>query len=264
MLSLQTRVVSRHRRLAFTLIELLVVIAIIAILAALLLPALARAKEKAHAVACLSNMKQWGLGFRMFADDNNDVVPEEGNTVEPINKVPENVDAWYNAIPPIIGMEALTNLYLATPANPPLPGGRTIFSCPSAAQPNSSYPKPPSIGRAFFMYGENGRLCINKGGPTRSVPNTKLSTVSRPSDTIFIAEVDPNSPNNTAPAQSNVTGQYAVGRHSTRGNFAICDGSARTARTNEFLRTTAESNTASEEWKIQRKIYWYPSAETPN
>jgi prepilin-type N-terminal cleavage/methylation domain-containing protein/prepilin-type processing-associated H-X9-DG protein len=250
-------------RTAFTLIELLVVIAIIAILAAMLLPALSKAKSRAQATACINNMKQWGLAFKMYADDSNDRVPEEGNTVMPIY-APDNYEAWYNSVAPTIGQSALTNLYMSSPPAPPVPGSRTLYSCPSCAQPNSSYANPPDRNRAFFMYGMNGRICINRGTRATGISQTKISQVKKPSDTILLAEVDPNSPSNTGPAQSNVTGQYAVGRHDNRGNFAMSDGSARAARTNEFLRTSVESNSAAEEWRIERKMYWYPSETTPN
>ena len=72
---------SKGFRLAFTLVELLVVIAVIAILAALLLPALSSAKQKAWTTACNSNLRQIGLGLKMFADDNNEFYPMSGSVI---------------------------------------------------------------------------------------------------------------------------------------------------------------------------------------
>src|SRR6476660_9575937 len=76
-------------RQGFTLIELLVVIAIIAILAAMLLPVLSRAKQKAHGVACMNNTKQLALGWILYAGDNDDRTPGVyDNGMDPGNLCP--------------------------------------------------------------------------------------------------------------------------------------------------------------------------------
>lgn len=243
------------RTLAFTLIELLVVIAIIAILAAMLLPALSKAKSKAQATSCLSNMKQWGLACMLYSEDYRDEVPEEGNTVLPIID-PQNVDAWYNQVSVFINQPSMVKLYQSTPPNPPLPGTRLLYACPSAAQPSFT----PSLAKAYFMYAENGRLCINKSTRATGVRQTRLSTLPRPSDTILFSESDGNSPTAGA-AQSNVIDKYAVGRHEQRGMFVLCDGSARSAKTNDFIR---DVGSAAVEWSVSRPLYWYPTATTPN
>jgi len=265
---------------AFTLIELLVVIAIIAILAAMLLPALSKAKDRAKSVKCLSNLHQWGLAFRMYCDDNRDAVPDEGNVNKAINDggsptATDNYhDAWYNCVTPFINLQPLVNLYGANgfPKNPPLPNSSTIFSCPSAPNPDpkAGFLNPPVVDKAYFMYGMNNRLCINMQARSSGAPQTKLSGVVKPSDTVFLAEVDGNNidPNtgSALSSDSGTTGYYAIARHSNGklGNFTMCDGSSRAARTNDFWRTQGEANNSTNEWALPRVIYWYPTPDTPN
>src|SRR5689334_11881083 len=90
-----------HRRTAgaFTLIELPVVIAIIAVLAAMLMPALAKARQAAKAARCASNHKQIAMAFLMYADENSDQLP----SIDRINCIDAFPYMWYNLVPSYAG-----------------------------------------------------------------------------------------------------------------------------------------------------------------
>ena len=253
---------------AFTLIELLVVIAIIAILAAMLLPALSSAKQKAQSIKCLNNCRQWGLAFRLYTDDNHDIVPEEGNTVNSINDPgspgpggsANNRDtAWYNVVPVMLSQPSLVQLYINN--LPPLPESGSLFSCPSAAAPSPTFfPGGPKLAHAYFMYAENSRLCVNFGTVAGGAPQTKITLVNRPSQTVFLAESDGNT---VDAAESVITGKFVVGRHADKksSNIAFCDGGARLVHTNESYNA---ASSASAEWAAPNNIIWFPTPTTQN
>lgn len=192
----------------------------------------------------------------MYSEGINDLVTEEGNTVLTISD-PGNADAWYNlAVQPTFAR--LRDLYNSS-ATIPMPQSGAVFSCPSAPPPAFT----PSLMKAYFMYGMNGRICINKSTRVTGIVNTKLSAIPLPDDTILMGEVDGNSLVAGA-AQSNLVGQYGIARHQGLGFFTMADGHVRPARTNEFLRTSVESNSAVTEWAVPRTMYWYPTPTTPN
>jgi prepilin-type N-terminal cleavage/methylation domain-containing protein/prepilin-type processing-associated H-X9-DG protein len=189
------------RKSGFTLIELLVVIAIIAILAAILFPVFAKAREKARQTSCLSNEKQMALGVLMYAQDYDEKFPGGGGMYPPGAWGPGS--AWWEEIYPYIK-------------------NTQIFVCPShgsAPMSEGGYPKSYGCNWNFLTWG-----AVN--------PPMSLAQVVNVSGTIMLAENNTHDwpalwDTNTTPASLYLNVQN---RHNEGANYAFMDGHAKWLR----------------------------------
>lgn len=178
------------KRRGFTLIELLVVIAIIAILAAILFPVFARAREKARQTSCLSNVKQLVLGVMMYAQDYDESLPGYHFAGSPSSN-----DQWHEVIEPYVKNEQL-------------------FICPSDRNRDPGY----GWNYRFISYGTHSSTSI-VGDPI-----TTLGTFEYPAETVLMA--DAHNYYVRGPGTTN-TSYWPKPRHNGGSNFGLADGHAK-------------------------------------
>jgi prepilin-type N-terminal cleavage/methylation domain-containing protein/prepilin-type processing-associated H-X9-DG protein len=235
---------------AFTLIELLVVIAIIAILAAILLPVLARARLKATEADCLSNQKQLGLAFTMYVSDNKEnlvqmynssgqfIWPNLNNaggfwgissTAPPLNGAGASQGAALAAVEGDLQTNNLLGQYTANPG---------VYHCPGDVRVNLSIGSGNSIGWAYDSYAMTENVDTMPASTGFNEGYSVMASIKRASDCMIFAEqCDTRGYNNGTFAMSisqfpppinfiDVFGTY----HGDVGTFAFADGHAEARR----------------------------------
>ncbi|MGV3722792.1 MAG: DUF1559 domain-containing protein [Actinomycetota bacterium] len=208
------------RRSGFTLIELLVVIAIIAILAAILFPVFARAREAARASSCRSNLKQLATGIQMYVQDYDEVMIGWSGCVATGYHDPANAQGvWPDGTPKIVYWNVQINPYIKNDQVAMCPSTATRMSTPCGQTVANSYRSNYSLNQ--FAYGAG------------------LAQFDSPSSTALVVEAQNhyfrqycNRPDSTCCNGATVNGiQTPLNRHSETHNVAFMDGHVKALKT---------------------------------
>jgi prepilin-type N-terminal cleavage/methylation domain-containing protein/prepilin-type processing-associated H-X9-DG protein len=229
-------------RRGFTLIELLVVIAIIAILASILFPVFAKAREKARQTSCLSNVKQISLGLMQYAQDYDETMVPNATAVysyvspdgTPINISPPSAMLW---------------MYIAYPYMKNV----QIYVCPSYTEKWS-----PTVYDGNCGYGKNTWLhCASL-----ALIDEPVNTVMVDDCNYYLADWDVQ-PDGDVPTSGSDNASEPRNQHNEGANFGFCDGHAKWFKSGKVGWTDGTDHNAPAGLAPSGIDYWSPSKASP-
>jgi len=237
---------------AFTLLEMLVVIAIIAVLAALLVGGVSRAKLAAQRVACMNNLKQWGYATHLYAHDSEDALPRE-SAVDGINSwemtaYPTNSDVWYNVLAETASVPTMAS-YAQTPSSQQdFYANGKIFHCPGArfSPVSATYPNFSLAINSKLMRDFEDRTAPSEGPRTNTWAG-KLGEIKVPDRTALFLDNGIPGEERLCSFQSAYTGQPKAfasqfpGRHNRGGNILFVDAHVLTLQGKDVVDMNAAS-----------------------